>query len=116
VADIDLATLLKLPLRQKTAREISRFQAVERDFSFVFPDAVLWGQISGAIRGLGIQELARLEPVEVWRNEAKFPGVYSTLVRTTFQSLDRTLRDEELSAWSGNIIAALQQLGGTLRS
>jgi phenylalanyl-tRNA synthetase beta chain len=42
--------------------------------------------------------------------------VYSTLVRTTFQSLDRTLRDEELSAWSGNIIAALQQLGGTLRS
>jgi phenylalanyl-tRNA synthetase beta chain len=115
VAGIDLAGLLKLPLRHKTAREISRFQAVERDFSFTFPDAVLWGQVAGAIRGLGIEELTRLEPVEVWRNEAKFPGVYSTLVRATFQSLGRTLRDEELSVWSGGIIAALQQLGGTLR-
>jgi phenylalanyl-tRNA synthetase beta chain len=115
LATLDLARLLESPLRRKTAREISRFQAVERDFSFTFPDTVLWAHIETAIRGLRIEELTRLEPVEIWRNEKKFPGVYSALVRTTFQSLDRTLREEELSAWSANIIAGLQQLGGTLR-
>jgi phenylalanyl-tRNA synthetase beta chain len=115
VAEIDLAALLASPLRQRTAREISRFQAVERDFSFTFQDAVGWGQIEGAIEGLAIGELTSLKPVELWRDAKRYPGVYSTLVRTTFQSLERTLVDEELGLWSGRIITALQGLGGTLR-
>ncbi len=115
VAEIDLAALLSYPLRQRTAREISRFQAVERDFSFTFQDAVVWGQIEGAIKGLAIDELTSLKPVELWRDAKKYPGVYSTLVRTTFQSLERTLVDDELSQWSGQIITALQALGGILR-
>jgi phenylalanyl-tRNA synthetase beta chain len=115
IAEIDLAALLAYPLRQRTAREISRFQTVERDFSFTFQDAVTWGKIEAAIKGLGIEELTSLKPVELWRDAKKYPGVYSTLVRTTFQSLERTLVDEELSQWSGRIIGALQGLGGTLR-
>jgi phenylalanyl-tRNA synthetase beta chain len=116
VAEINLAELLKAPLRTRTAREISRFQAAERDFSFVFPDSIYWGQLEAAIRALAIPELNAIEPVEIWRNAQKHPGVYSTLIRTTFQSLDRTLVDGELTQWSGRIIAALQTLGGTLRS
>ena len=115
VAEIDLDALLAYPMRQRTAREISRFQAVERDFSFTFQDAVVWERIEGAIKGLGIEELTSLKPVELWRDAKKYPGVYSTLVRTSFQSLERTLVDEKLSVWSGRIIAALQGLGGTLR-
>jgi phenylalanyl-tRNA synthetase beta chain len=38
------------------------------------------------------------------------------LLRTIFQSHDRTLREEELTAWSTNIINALTKLGGTLRA
>ncbi len=115
IAEINLAALLAYPLRRRTAREISRFQAVERDFSFTFPDAVRWEQIEDAIKGLAIEELTSLKPVELWRDGKKYPGVYSMLVRTTFQSLERTLVDEELSLWSGRMIAALQGLGGTLR-
>ena len=116
VAEIDLAELLKRPLKTRMAREISRFQAVERDFSFTFKDEVTWGQIEGAIKGLSIEQLTRLEPVEVFRNQQKWPGVYSTLVRATFQSMERTLVDEELSQWWGKIIGALEGLGGVLRS
>ena len=115
IAELDLAGLLAYPLRQRTAREISRFQAVERDFSFTFPDAVVWARIEDAIHALAIHELTSLKPVELWRDRTKYPGVYSTLVRTTFQSLDRTLVDEELALWSGRIIAAVKQLGGMLR-
>ena len=116
LAEIDLAHLLQFPLRQASAHELSRFQAVQRDFSFTFPDAVLWQQIVAAIYALNLPELRSLEPIEVWRDRKKYPGVYSTLLRTVFQSPDRTLVDTELAAWSAAIIAALQTLGGTLRS
>ena len=115
VAQLDLAKLYQLPLKKVTAHDLSRYQAVERDFSFVFPDPVQWHTIASAIRALSINELQDLKPVEVWRN-AKFPGVYSLLLRTIFQSYDRTLRDEELTQWSTSIIGTLTSLGGTLRA
>jgi phenylalanyl-tRNA synthetase beta chain len=115
LAQLDLAKLYELPLKKITAHDLSRFQAVERDFSFVFPDAVQWHTIASAIHAFAIPELQSFKPVEVWRN-AKFPGVYSLLLRTVFQSHDRTLRDEELNQWSTQIIESLTALGGTLRS
>ena len=116
LAELDLAHLLQLPLRQPSAHELSRFQAVERDFSFTFPDAILWQQIHAAIRALNLPELRTLHPIEIWRDRKKYPGVYSTLIRTVFQSNDRTLVDIELTAWSSAIITALEALGGTLRT
>ena len=114
LAQLDLARLYDLPLKRVTARELSRYQAVERDFSFVFPDGIQWHTIAAAIHALAIPELQTISPVEVWRNK-KYPGVYSLLVRTTFQSHERTLTEDELTAWQSAIIAALTQLGGTLR-
>ena len=116
LAELDLSVLLALPLRHTMSRELSRFQAVERDFSFVFPNAVEWRQVAEAIAGLGVGELQRVAPVEVWRDEKKFPGVYSLLLRTVFQSTERTLREEDLSAWQAAIVAALTALGGTQRA
>ena len=116
LAELDLAQLLRLPLRQPSAHELSRFQAVQRDFSFTFPDAVLWAQIASTLHALALPELCSLDPIEVWRDRKKYPGVYSTLIRTVFQSSSRTLVDTELAAWSAAIISALETLGGALRS
>ncbi len=116
LARVDLDTLYSFPLRRAMARELSRFQAVERDFSFTFPDAVEWHSVAKALDSLGIAEMQSARPAEVWRDRKKFPGVYSLLVRVVFQSLERTLRDEELTAWSARIIDALTGLGGALRA
>jgi phenylalanyl-tRNA synthetase beta chain len=116
LAQLDLAQLYELPLKKVTAHDLSRFQAVERDFSFVFPDATQWHTIASAIHALAIHELQGLKPVEVWRDAKKYPGVYSLLLRTVFQSHDRTLRDDELTQWSTQIIETLTKLGGTLRA
>jgi phenylalanyl-tRNA synthetase beta chain len=115
LAQLDLAKLYEFPLKKVTARDLSRFQAVERDFSFVFPDATQWHTIASAIHALAISELQSFKPIEIWRN-AKFPGVYSLLLRTVFQSHDRTLRDDELTTWSSALIDTLTKLGGTLRA
>ena len=116
LALLDLEALLRYPLRQPVARELSRFQAVERDFSFTFPNRILWAEIAAAIHALRLEDLRSVSPIEVWRNETKFPGVYSTLVRIVFQSYERTLREEDLSAWSAAIIHSLQALDGAIRS
>jgi phenylalanyl-tRNA synthetase beta chain len=115
LAQLDLAALYELPLKRVTARDISRFQAVERDFSFIFPDAVQWHTVASAIHALAIPELQSLKPIELWRDQKKFPGVHSLLLRTVFQSSDHTLSDEELTGWWTRIIAALTSLGGTIR-
>jgi phenylalanyl-tRNA synthetase beta chain len=116
LAEVDLEALYKLPLRRPTAHEISRFQAVERDYSFTFADAVQWKTIAEAIAALAIPELRRLTPVEVFRDPKAAPGRYALLLRCVFQSNQRTLREDELTEWSARLIAALTALGGTLRS
>ena len=119
LAEIDAEALYKLPLRRATARELSRFQAVERDFSFTFADAVNWRTIAEAVEALAIPELTRVAPVEVFRDaksSAVPAGHYALLLRCAFQSQERTLREEELAQWSARLIAALSALGGTIRA
>jgi len=119
VAEVKIAELMQLPLRQPVAREISRFQAVGRDFSFVFADAVQWQQIDAAIKGLGIAELTQVNPIEIFRDprgKAVPAGQYSLLIRVTLQSPERTLVDEEIASASSRIVAALAGLGGTQRA
>jgi phenylalanyl-tRNA synthetase beta chain len=119
LAEIDLEALYKLPLRLPTARELSRFQAVERDFSFTFADSIQWHTIAAAIQALAIPELTRLAPVEVFRvaKAATVPvGHYALLLRCVFQSNERTLREDELAEWSSRLIATLSALGGTMRT
>ena len=119
LAEIDLAALYALPLRKTTARELSRYQAVERDFSFTVPDGTAWETIATTLHGLGITELERLTPEEVFRDprgKTVPEDHYALLVRCVFQSNDRTLREEELTEWTTAILAALSGLGGMLRT
>jgi phenylalanyl-tRNA synthetase beta chain len=119
LAELDLELLYALPLRRATAHELSRFQAVERDFSFTFADAIQWQTIADAVESLAISELTRLTPVEIFRDAkstAVPAGHYALLLRCVFQSNQRTLREDELAQWSSQLIAALGALGAVLRT
>ena len=134
IAAIDGQRLLETALRQPVSRELSRFQAVERDFSFVFPDAVTWAVIDAALRGSdAMEELRSVRPVEIFRDAkgkavdhpskqrtlAGDPGAvgsYSLLLRVVFQSNERTLTEEEITRWSEWVVAQLKGLGGVQRA
>src|ERR1700733_1124230 len=117
VGEIYIDRLYRLPLRQPIVQELSRFQPVERDFSFVFADAVRWQSIAEALNNLHISELTRFAPREIFRaTQALSPGHYSMLIRITFQALERTLREEELQSYSQAVITALELLGGRQRA
>lgn len=119
VAEVNAQVLLDGKLRQPAYRELSRYQAVERDFSFLFPDSVRWQDVADALRGLNIVEVQQIAPLEIFRDpkgKTIAAGSYSLLTRVVFQSGERTLTDEEISGWSERVIAALTALGGAQRA
>jgi phenylalanyl-tRNA synthetase beta chain len=119
VGEIYLDRLYKQPLKQPAVRELSKFQSVRRDFSLTFPDAVPYRAIEDALASLAIPELQSFAPKEILRDpKGKLTpvGHYSLLLRTIFQSHERTLREEELQSFSQQVIAQMESLGGKLRS
>ncbi|HTV64086.1 MAG TPA: hypothetical protein VMD98_00705, partial [Bryocella sp.] len=116
LAEVMLDGLYRHALREPRYQRISKFPAVERDFSFIFDDAVTFERIQSAVKELGIAELKTLEPREIFRGEKVGAGKYSVLLHAEFQSQERTLRDEEVAQWSAQIIAKLESLGGVLRA
>jgi phenylalanyl-tRNA synthetase beta chain len=116
VGELYLDRLYKLALRKPGAREISRFQPVRRDFSLVLDESIAWEKIDQALAGLQIPELVEWRAREVFRDERMAAGEYSLLLGTTFQAVDRTLREEELQSFQARVVEAVGQAGARLRS
>jgi phenylalanyl-tRNA synthetase beta chain len=116
VAEVFLDRLYEHDLQEPRYRALPRYPAVERDFSFVFADSVMFEQIDQAVSKLRLGELRSFVPVEIFRGGNVPAGRYSILLRAVCQSSERTLREDEVGRWSEQIIKALQALGGILRS
>jgi phenylalanyl-tRNA synthetase beta chain len=114
-AEVYLDRLYQHDLRHVHYAALPRFPAVERDFSFVFDDAVVFEKIQLAINALRLPTLRSFDPVEIFRGKGVPEGKYSILLRAVFQSNERTLREEEVAEWTGKIISVVEGLGGTLR-
>ena len=116
VAELYLDRLYQRELRQPQYEPLPRYPAVERDFSFIFPDGVRFDKVQQAVVSLNLHELRSFVPVEIFRGGAIPAGQYSMLLRATFQSHERTLREDEVATWSSEVVAALKGLGGEQRA
>ncbi|MGD0220954.1 MAG: phenylalanine--tRNA ligase subunit beta [Terriglobia bacterium] len=116
VAEVDFDRLLSFPLRSRKFQLISRFPAVERDFSLVLPDELPYARLSSAIAGLAVEEIRGFRPVDRFRSGAIPPRHYSLLLRVIFESQTHTLTSEEVGGLSQRLLTALEGLGAHLRS
>jgi phenylalanyl-tRNA synthetase beta chain len=116
IAELYLDRLYPHGLRIVRYQPLPRYPAVARDFSFVFDDGVAYEKIYRSVTGLGLAELRSFVPVETFRGGNVPAGKYSMLLRSRFQSAERTLREDEVAQWSARIIAAIEELGGRLRA
>ncbi len=123
--DVFVAELALAPLyagyRAARARlhyqPLSRFPAVERDFSLILPDGARFAQVAETIRALSLAEVSSIEAVDLFRGPHIPAGKYSLLVRVTFQSHQATLTEAQLADFTGCILAALEKtLGAVLRA
>jgi phenylalanyl-tRNA synthetase beta chain len=115
VAEVFVEALYQLALRQPAYTPISKYPAVERDFSFVLPEGLEFESIRRKLSALAIAELTMILPAETFRGGSLTAGTYSFLLRVRFQSAERTLRDDEVANWSQQILKAVESLGGSLR-
>jgi phenylalanyl-tRNA synthetase beta chain len=120
VAELDLEPLCagykaaRAALRYKP---LSRFPAVERDFSLVVADGTAFAGIEVAIRALGINEVSSVDAVDLFRGKNMPEGKFALLVRVKFESRQATLTEAQLTDFSSRILATLEQkLGATLRT
>ncbi|MGA8431350.1 MAG: phenylalanine--tRNA ligase subunit beta [Candidatus Sulfotelmatobacter sp.] len=115
LAEIDLEALCRRGLRQVLFEPLGKYPVVERDFSFIFGDAVEFGAMQKAVAELRLNELREFGPVEIFRGGAIGAGKYSILLRAKFESRERTLREDEVAEWSARVVQALSGLGGVQR-
>ena len=116
IAELYLDRLYKNALRLVRFESLPKYPAVERDFSFTFADDVVFEKIYQTVAAMGLPGMRRFIPVEIFRGGKLPVGKYSVLLRATFQSAERTLREEEITKWSTQIIKKLEELGGMLRT
>ncbi|MFB3813017.1 MAG: phenylalanine--tRNA ligase subunit beta [Terriglobales bacterium] len=116
IGEIYLDRLYQHALREPQYTPIPRYPAVDRDFSFMFDDAVTFERIRSVVEALKIAELRSFAPVEIFRGGAIPAGKYSVLLRAEFQSPERTLTDQEVAVWAQQIIEVLEAVGGALRA
>jgi phenylalanyl-tRNA synthetase beta chain len=98
-------------------KPLSRFPAVERDFSLVLADGTSFASIEEAICSLGIREVSSIDAVDLFRGKTMPEGKFAMLVRVRFESREATLTEAQLTDFSSRILAALEQkLRATLRT
>jgi phenylalanyl-tRNA synthetase beta chain len=116
IAEVFSDQLYLQDLREVGYEPLPKFPGVERDFSFLFKDEITFEKIKEAVNAIRLFELCSFEPLEIFRGVSIPVGQYSILLRAKFQSLERTLREDEVNEWAAKIVSVLTELGGTQRA
>jgi phenylalanyl-tRNA synthetase beta chain len=106
--DLDLSTLLALPVIPPTARPLSRFPVSEIDLAFVVDESAPAAALATTVRSAGGALVQSVELFDVFRSESVGEGVRSLAFRVRFQADDRTLTDAEVGELREAIIAEVR--------
>ena len=119
IAELFLDALYEKGIRSPRVQKISKFPAVERDFSVLLEEARRFEEVRKAIESLAIPDIVSVVPAEIFRGGQSAnvpPGKYSMLVRVTLQSQDATFSEAALGDMSARIIKCLEEkLGAQIR-
>jgi phenylalanyl-tRNA synthetase beta chain len=116
-ATLDLSALFQPRGALVSYRPFSEFPPSRRDLSLVAPPGVVWGQIEKNVAKAGGRLLESLQVFDVYRGANVGGDRIAYGVRLSFRSSEGTLRDAEVDAVVGRIIAKLEaDLGVVLRT
>lgn len=107
----------KKATRTKPALDLSPFQAVKRDFSFVVDKAVEAGAIIKAATGVDRKLITGVNVFDIFEGASVGEGKKSVAIEVQIQPAERTLTDEDFEALTQKIVANVAKFtGGILRS
>jgi phenylalanyl-tRNA synthetase beta chain len=115
-AELDVAALLAGAQRVPQFHEPPKFPAVQRDLSFVLPEATRYEQLAALVRTVHPQWLERVHYVTTYRGKQLDASHKSVTIALVFRSPTETLTSEQVeAAVQGVIEAAKSQLAAQVR-
>ena len=95
----------------------SRFQRVEREFTWICPEAVAFGDLTAASRQAAGDLCQTVELITIYRGKPYAEGEKAVSLRVALQAHDKTLGEQDLAAVSSRIVTAVEKrTGAKLRS
>ena len=113
--DLDLDALLAAIPERGGYRAISRYPAVTQDLALIVPDTVPAARVAALLRETGGKLLTEVTLFDLYTGAPVPTGHRSLAYSLTFQALDRTLSEDEVSKLVTRIAARLQRELGAQR-
>ncbi|MCL2688907.1 MAG: phenylalanine--tRNA ligase subunit beta [Chitinispirillia bacterium] len=115
-AELDLTAWLSTAKPLPKYTPLPKFPALERDFSFVMPDALVSDTVKKEIESLS-DLVKNVCPFDVYRGEKLGAGIKSVTFSVEFRSPEKTLTDEDVQDICAKIISVMKEKhGAELRS
>ena len=96
--------------------DVSSLMPLSRDFAFVVEDGRPAGDLVRAAQGADKALISGARVFDVYRGPGVPEGSKSVAIEVQVQPREKTLTDAEIEQLSGKIVAAVEKLGGKLRS
>jgi phenylalanyl-tRNA synthetase beta chain len=113
VAELNLdAVTAASPIETRHATTLPRFPFVVRDVSILVANTLSAETVRGTIRSAAPDTLMQVREFDRYEGKGVPDGKVSLSFRLTFQSPERTLTDDEVSAAMTAIVTALKQVHG----
>lgn len=111
LSEIYLDKIISL-IPRKVYSSIPKFPSVERDIAMIVDEEIPASDIDEAIKNAGPEFLVKFECFDVYKGEQITPGKKSMAYSLAFQSMERTLTDEEVNIARKKICEALESKFG----
>lgn len=96
-------------------KELARYPSSRRDFSFLFPEDIIWKDVEDLILKLNMP-IERVEFFDSYKSDDMPKGYISVSFSVLFRDISRTLENEEVTLFSERIIESISsELNGRLR-
>lgn len=116
VAVVDVPALVKNANFDKEFQPLPKYPAMTRDLAMLVKEDVLVGQIEDVIKRYGGKFLVDISLFDVYQGEQIEAGHKSVAYKVTFRSMDKTLKEKEVTKQINKILFGLEkELEVTLR-
>jgi phenylalanyl-tRNA synthetase beta chain len=116
VAELDFDQVLRRRSTVVSFKPLPQFPSVRRDLAMVVPEATSHEAILATIRQARTPHLETVELFDLFRGSPVPDGHKSLAYAFTYRALDKTLKEEEVTASQARLSELLRQsLGATLR-
>ncbi|KUG04924.1 phenylalanyl-trna synthetase beta chain [hydrocarbon metagenome] len=107
--ELDVETMFKLKGQKTMMEQIAKYPAVERDIAILIGQDVKASEAIAVIKASEPELLQDVIVFDIYTGEQVPEGYKSAAFRLTFQSMERTLKEEDINSLVDAILSSLQE-------